>query len=1006
MKNILFIHIFLTVFFIQVDAGNRGWGFSLPAKDKCSGHNPMSNAYPPAGQEAAKKLLFRHSTFEDFSGGTVSNSGNNLFVSRDGQIRFINWFDLNNDGHPEIVSVNDHNPYETPDGLVYYNRPGKGFRSLMPPVHEFLSGFQQLEWMEESLKHMDRLPGLGGGNALVSDLNSDGYPEILFTNFVHGWSNNHFPVFLYWGGEQGFSRSRVSYLPSLTASGLAVADLDGNGYRDIVMANVGREAFASANISAYSTPKDEHIKKVVEPEEGTSYIYWQEAWGFSEENRTGLSTEYALDAAVADLNMDSYPDIVFLQGGSPGSIRIFYGKKGGVDAGNTTGIKALAPVWSTITRKILVADLNGNSRPDIFVPSLGDTSEIFWNDTKGFNADKRSLIPARDAMSGAAEDLDGNGYNDLVIANNNGPSYIYWGKADGFNENNRTELPTNNASGVVIADLNKNGFQDIVFSNSQRGELYDNPSFIYWGSKDGYHPADRDDLWGFGAADVVAGDFNQDGYSDIFLSNRESGTRSPQYGPDTYHPVDLFILWGNERSRYSEASMTTLPGAAAQSSALATDLDGNGFADLVYLSKEGTVVNVFYGNQEGYSADKSHRYEISIKGRTPLTADLNKDGYLDVIVESSEKNEVAVLLGNQTGFEKVRIDHLGVPVVRFRTEAIGDMDGDGNLDLLFGGHGFIKILYGTGKGSFDIQGMKTIETGMYTTKISVADFNGDGLPDIFGHHHTPSQRGGEYTVFSAIYWNENGSFSGQNRLELPTHGAHSGSVADVDNDGNPDILIANYNSQNSRNLETFIYWGGPGGSFSKDKLTRLPGYSPVANLVLDLDGDGMNDIVVYNHSQSNQYAGLTPLGGMHGTQSYIYWGTKDGWHPEKRDKIPSVGPHGRLVAEPGDLMRRRSFEEYISAPVHLDDARGEYNLKIESKHNFRQSIRVFVKSAQSSPELAMTSWKEIDLTEKSNDFFLYKGSFGRNENFIQYKLRLETGGTGSGPVVYSVEMFR
>ena len=46
------------------------------------------------------KIIFSHSTYYDFSGGTVSNSGQNLFISGEGQIRFINWFDLNIDGHP------------------------------------------------------------------------------------------------------------------------------------------------------------------------------------------------------------------------------------------------------------------------------------------------------------------------------------------------------------------------------------------------------------------------------------------------------------------------------------------------------------------------------------------------------------------------------------------------------------------------------------------------------------------------------------------------------------------------------------------------------------------------------------------------------------------------------------------------------------------------------------------------------------------------------------------
>lgn len=145
---------------------------------------------------------------------------------------------------------------------------------------------------------------------------------------------------------------------------------------------------------------------------------------------------------------------------------------------------------------------------------------------------------------------------------------------------------------------------------------------------------------------------------------------------------------------------------------------------------------------------------------------------------------------------------------------------------------------------------------------------------------------------------------------------------------------------------------------------------------------------------------------MHGTSSYIYWGTKDGWHPDKRDKIPTVGPHGRLVGEPGDLMRRRPFEEYTSAVVPIKDAEGPYNLKVESKHNFRQNISVFMKSATSSAGLEKADWKEIDQVEKSVDFFLFKGTFSRDDLFIQYKLRLDTGRTGNGPVVTSVEVFK
>lgn len=951
-------------------------------------------------KETRSDIIFSHTSFEDFSNGTVSNSGHNLFVSRDGQIRFINWFDLNNDGHPEIVVVNDHDHYEKTDGFIYYNTPGKGFRSLYPPVHKYIPGFQKLEWIEESSKYMKRLPSLGGGRTLVEDLNGNGYPEILFTNFIHGWSSNHFPVYIYWGDEQGYELSRMSYLPSLSASGLAAADLNGNGRKDLIMANGGREYVTMAIASASYFEGERISSENVGYDEGTSYIYWQEPYGYTIDNRSELPTEFAHDVAVADLNKDGMMDVIFLQGS--GSLRIFYGiRKDSVP--EFKDIKVLAPVFWTVARQVLIADLNNNGWLDVFVPSEGDLSEIFWNGPDGISENNRSLVASRNALAAGAADLTQNGYNDLVIVNNIGDSYVYWGSSSGFTEDNRMELPTNGATGVKIADLNNNGFLDIVFSNSLEGESFDTPSFIYWGSKNGYHPADRDELMGYGAVDVSVGDFNGNGLNDIFLMNRQSGTRAPQFGADTYSPVDLFVFWGNSQSRYSVASMSALPGVTGQSCILASDITGNGYADMVYTTNRGRILNVFYGNSQGFCKESNLQINLPFRGNDVLAADLNKNGYLDIIVGSRNSDEFAVIKGKQDGFEDPIIFDFGM--LQF-TAVLGDIDGDGRLDLVLGGHGNIKILYGTDNGLFDRDKTQTIETGMFTRRISLADFNGNGSLDIFGHHFSKAHQLWENNVFSAIYWNHDGMFSAANRLELPSHGAHSGTVADINRNGNIDILIANYNSQFSRNLETFIYWGDAGGNYSTDRMTGLPGYSPVANIVLDLNGNGINDIVVFNHSKSDQYAGLQPLGGVHASSSFIYWGSEEGWNIKKRDQIPSIGPHSRLIAEPGDIMRRGSYEEYISTPVPVGNSRGNFILKVGSEHNFRQNIKVFIKSAESPGDLNNKDWTEISLKERLDDHFIYEGRLGRGETYIQYMLRLDTGGTGTGPVVHSVEMIR
>src|SRR5688500_980196 len=66
------------------------------------------------------KVLFDHKDYKDFSKGTLSDFGASLYVSQKGNIQFINLFDLNADGFPEVVINNDHNHYETPDLLIYH----------------------------------------------------------------------------------------------------------------------------------------------------------------------------------------------------------------------------------------------------------------------------------------------------------------------------------------------------------------------------------------------------------------------------------------------------------------------------------------------------------------------------------------------------------------------------------------------------------------------------------------------------------------------------------------------------------------------------------------------------------------------------------------------------------------------------------------------------------------------------------------------------------------------
>src|SRR5262249_48329695 len=116
--------------------------------------------------------------------------------------------------------------------------------------------------------------------------------------------------------------------------------------------------------------------------------------------------------------------------------------------------------------------------------------------------------------------------------------------------------------------------------------------------------------------------------------------------------------------------------------------------------------------------------------------------------------------------------------------------------------------------------------------VKVADLDGDGFLDI-----VLACRAG---AASLVYWGgtgAHGAYAPARRLALPTRRASRCAIADLDNDGRPDLVFANEHDGRSHATQSVVYWNRKTG-FSATDRTELPTLGALDVGASDLDGDG------------------------------------------------------------------------------------------------------------------------------------------------------------------------
>jgi len=331
----------------------------------------------------------------------------------------------------------------------------------------------------------------------------------------------------------------------------------------------------------------------------------------------------------------------------------------------------------------------------------------------------------------------------------------------------------------LLVDLNGDGNLDLVAT----ARLAD-PSLQIWlgDGKGSFSPVVP--TWtdvGYGA--LATGDINGDGFPDIVVASHFGGVQT---------------LLSDGRGGFTEKLLQQEDGHVAVQLA---DVNGDGHLDLILLGYRNAGIEVYFGDGTGnwtlHTTLPESRPGRTMPGRALVVGDLNNDGHLD-LVAAFQRWGIYVYYGDGQGNFSGGPVELASPSTEVQSLVLVDVNRDGRPDLVINGtiegagrdqsNGPDVYLGGdSAKWARSSQGLKVLKFA--STGVALGDLDGDGSLDIVAAGNVTGAAGDD-----GLFWFRGDGKGGWHLVPqrgLPSSGlslVHSITLADVDHDGFPEII--------------------------------------------------------------------------------------------------------------------------------------------------------------------------------------------------------------------------